>query len=172
MIWHAQQTFVNPTNTSRVFHVETTWNRPFPRRLNVEYTWCVCKEVLYHVVAWIKLYILTDSLCYVVTFFISRVNGVSHSFIFPLLILFRSSHRRCSIKKVFFKISQNSQENICAKVSFILKRRLWHRCFPVNFAKVLRTPFLQNTSGQLLLFIQMCKDLLSFRWFSVVLSQK
>ena len=26
-----------------------------------------------------------------------------------------------------------------------------HRCFPVNFAKFLRTPFLQNTSGWLLL---------------------
>ena len=25
------------------------------------------------------------------------------------------------------------------------------KCFPVNFAKFLRTPFLQNTSGQLLL---------------------
>ena len=25
--------------------------------------------------------------------------------------------------------------------------RLWHRCFPENFAKFLRTPFLQNTSG-------------------------
>ena len=34
----------------------------------------------------------------------------------------------------------------------LLKRRLWHRCFPVNFAKFLRTPFLQNTSGRLLLF--------------------
>ena len=31
-----------------------------------------------------------------------------------------------------------------------LKKRLWHRCFPVNFVKVLRTSFLQNTSGQLL----------------------
>ena len=29
--------------------------------------------------------------------------------------------------------------------------RLWHKCFPVNFAKFLRTPFLQNTSGWLLL---------------------
>ena len=29
-------------------------------------------------------------------------------------------------------------------------QRLWHRCFPVNLAKFLRTPFLQNTSGQLL----------------------
>ena len=33
------------------------------------------------------------------------------------------------------------------------KRRLWHRCFPVNFAKFLRTCFLQNTSGPLLLII-------------------
>ena len=27
----------------------------------------------------------------------------------------------------------------------------WRRCFPVNFGKFLRTPFLQNTSGRLLL---------------------
>ena len=26
-------------------------------------------------------------------------------------------------------------------------KRLWHRCFPVNFVKFLRTPFLQNSSG-------------------------
>ena len=30
-------------------------------------------------------------------------------------------------------------------------KRLWHRCFPVSFAKFLKTPFLQNTSGRLLL---------------------
>ena len=29
--------------------------------------------------------------------------------------------------------------------------RLWHKRFPVNFAKFLRAPFLQNTSGRLLL---------------------
>ena len=37
----------------------------------------------------------------------------------------RSSHRRCFIKKVFFEISQNSQENTCDRVSrqqFYLKR--------------------------------------------------
>ena len=33
----------------------------------------------------------------------------------------------------------------------LYSKRLWHRCFPVNFAKFLRTPFLQNTSGRLLL---------------------
>ena len=29
----------------------------------------------------------------------------------------------------------------------LLKKRLWQRCFPVNFAKFLRTLFLTNTSG-------------------------
>ena len=28
----------------------------------------------------------------------------------------------------------------------LLKKRLWHRCFPVNFVKFLRSPFLQKTS--------------------------
>ena len=36
----------------------------------------------------------------------------------------------------------------------LLKERHWHRCFPVNFAKFLRTPFLQNTYGRLLLYIR------------------
>ena len=31
----------------------------------------------------------------------------------------------------------------------LLEKRLWRWCFPVNFAKVLRTPFLQNTYGRL-----------------------
>ena len=48
-------------------------------------------------------------------------------------------------ERVFLEISQNSQEN-----NFI-KKRLWDRCFPVDFVKFVRTPFLQNTSGQLLL---------------------
>ena len=51
---------------------------------------------------------------------------------------------------MFLKISQNSQENTCAIVSLVIKLQaeaeLWHRCFPVNFSKFLRTPFWQNTS--------------------------
>ena len=31
----------------------------------------------------------------------------------------------------------------------LLKMRLWHRCFPVNFVKFLSVTFLQNTLGQL-----------------------
>ena len=68
--------------------------------------------------------------------------------------------QRLSVKKVFSEISQNSQENTCAIVSFAgklqklqlyLKKRLWHRCFPVNFAKFLRTPFLTEHLWWLLL---------------------
>ena len=58
--------------------------------------------------------------------------------------------QRCSVIEVFLEISQNSQENSCARVSFLnfIKRRLSHRCFPVNFANFLRPhSFLQNTSG-------------------------
>ena len=33
----------------------------------------------------------------------------------------RSSRRRCSVKKVFVKISQNLQENTCVWVSFLIK---------------------------------------------------
>ena len=46
-------------------------------------------------------------------------------------------------KKVFLKISPNLQENTCARV--------WHRCFLVNFLKILKASFSENTSGWLLL---------------------
>ena len=59
-----------------------------------------------------------------------------------LLGSFRSSHQRCYIKKLLLETSQNSQENSCARASFLiklqvvpatlLKKRLWRRCFPVN----------------------------------------
>ena len=60
---------------------------------------------------------------------------------------------------MLLEISQNSQENNCARVSFLTKLQVatlfkkgyWHRCFPVNFAKFLRTTFLKNTSGRPLL---------------------
>ena len=42
--------------------------------------------------------------------------------------------------------------HMCLRSATLLKKRLWHSCFPVNFAKLLRITFLQNTSGRLLLF--------------------
>ena len=46
----------------------------------------------------------------------------------------------------------------------LLKRRLQHRYFPVNFVKFLRTPFSQNTSGRLLLFSVHVINLIFGKW--------
>ena len=66
-------------------------------------------------------------------------------------VINRSSHRRCSVKKTFLKISQYSQENICVGCKFI-EKRLQHRRFPVNIVKFLRTPILENICEWLLLY--------------------
>ena len=68
----------------------------------------------------------------------------------------------CSVKKVFLKISENSQKKTCVTVSFLiklqaapaasLKKRLWYRCFLVNFPKFLRTAFFTEHFRWLLLF--------------------
>ena len=77
---------------------------------------------------------------------------------------FRSSHLRCAVKKGVLRNFAIFTGNTCARDSFLiklqarpatlLKKRLWYRCFPVNFEKFLRTPFLQNTSGRLLLLFR------------------
>ena len=60
----------------------------------------------------------------------------------------------------------NSQENICARLrpAPFLKKILLHSCFPVNFAKFLRTPFLQSTTARIplrifILKLIFCKNL-------------
>ena len=68
-------------------------------------------------------------------------------------------------KKVFTEISQNSQENTCARISFLIKlqtrlqlyfkKRFWRRCFPVNFEKFLRTTFFTEHVLWLLLPVRM-----------------
>ena len=65
-----------------------------------------------------------------------------------ILLLLEAVVGRCFVKKVFLEILQNSQENTCAGV----KKRLWGRCFPVNFAKFLRTPFFSDHLWWLLLY--------------------
>ena len=77
---------------------------------------------------------------------------------------FRSSHHRCSVRKgVLRNFAKFTGKHLWQSLFFnkvaglrpatLLKKRFWHRCFPVNFAKFRRASFLQNTSGQLLLSI-------------------
>ena len=64
---------------------------------------------------------------------------------------FRSSHKRFSVKKGVLKSFENSAILQLLEACNFIKKRLWHRCFPVNFAIFLRTRFLQKTSRRLLL---------------------
>ena len=43
------------------------------------------------------------------------------------LTLWRGIHDKTQISKVFLQISQNSQENICARVSFLIKLHKLHK---------------------------------------------
>ena len=56
--------------------------------------------------------------------------------------------QRCSIKKVLLEIPQNSEENTCTRVSFLIKLQAW--C--LNFAIFLRTSCLQSTSHRCFYF--------------------
>ena len=97
-----------------------------------------------------------------------------------LLISLSSSHRRCSVRKdvlgnfAKFTGKQLRQSLFFNKV-FLLKKRLWHSCFPVNFAKFLRAPFLQNTSGRLLYMLFLparlwpLRTALVMNWSSILL---
>ena len=74
----------------------------------------------------------------------------------------RISRCRCSLRKgVLRNFAKFTGKHLCQGLFFnkvaglrsatLLKKRLWYKCFPVNLAKFLRTCFLQNTSGRLLL---------------------
>ena len=66
---------------------------------------------------------------------------------------YRRSHQRCSIKKgVLRKFTKSTGKHLYHSLFFnkvaglrpaiLLKKRLWYRCFPVNFMNFLGTPFL------------------------------
>ena len=71
----------------------------------------------------------------------------------------RSSHQSCFIiKGVLRNFAKFTGKHLCQSLFFnkvaglsFWKERLWHKCFHEDFVKFLRTSFLQNTSGQLLL---------------------
>ena len=44
------------------------------------------------------------------------------------------------------------KESFRPQPAALLKKRLWHRCFPVNFAKFLRAPFIIEHLEWLFLF--------------------
>ena len=99
--------------------------------------------------------------CYIIT--------KNYDFIRPSLwsvfvaYLLRSSYQRCSIRKGVLKnFAKFTGKHLCQSIiinkgvglrpAALLKKRLWHRCFPVNFAEFLRTPFFKEHLRWLLLY--------------------
>ena len=93
------------------------------------------------------------------TFFFNIKNGMKVFVLFLSCILRLSNHTASSFPKlqkqpfrgVVLRNFAKFTRNTCARVSFLIKlqalasnfikKRLWHRCFPANFAKFLRIPF-------------------------------
>ena len=74
----------------------------------------------------------------------------------------RSSRLKVFCKKAVLKnFAKFTGKHLCQSLFFnkvadlrpatLLKKRLWHRCFPVDFAKLLRTPFFTEYLHWLLL---------------------
>ena len=58
--------------------------------------------------------------------------------------------KRCSVKKVFLEISQNSQENICVRVSFLIKlffikKEALAQAFSCEFCEISKNIFFHRT---------------------------
>ena len=87
--------------------------------------------------------------------------------------IFRSSQQRCSMRKdVLRNFAKFTGEHLCQRLflnkvaglrpAILIKKRLWHRCFPVNFAKFLRTPlFTEHLWWQLL---DICSSSNKIQW--------
>ena len=83
----------------------------------------------------------------------------------------RSIHQRCSTRKGVLRnftkftgkdLNQSLflNKSTGLRPATLLKRKLWRRCFSVNFAQFLRRLFLQNTLERLLLELQLFSVLL------------
>ena len=77
----------------------------------------------------------------------SIFHNIAEKQVFPKwLLMYRSSHRRCSIEKAVLKtlaIFEFLYIPVLAACNFI-KKKLRHRGFPVNIGKFLRIPILKN----------------------------
>ena len=80
-----------------------------------------------------------------------HLSGRGNSVLANKFVKCKSSHQRCSVKKGVLRSFQKFRK--IHRKTPVLKKSLWHRCFSVSFAKFLRTAFLQNISGRLILKI-------------------
>ena len=101
------------------------------------------------------------------TFFLSVVDCTFYKGTIKSNCILLSDYVRSSRQELFCKkgVLRNFAKftGKCLCQSLISKKRLWHRCFPVNFAKFLRTSFLTEHLRWLLLTFQSESTLYSSR---------
>ena len=65
----------------------------------------------------------------------------------------RSSYKKCSIRKSVLKnFAKFTGKLMCLRPAILFKKRLWHRCLPVNFEKLLIKLILKNICQWQLLY--------------------
>ena len=79
----------------------------------------------------------------------AMINMVFHK----ILTMVRSSHQRCSVKKVVLKskFCKFHWKPPVLESIFNIKKRLQHRCFLMKFVEILETTILKNICKRLLL---------------------
>ena len=105
--------------------------------------------------------VLSDEFCEIFknTFFIEHLLMTTFCRTQMLVQRHRQTHqphnnRRFTVKKTFFKISQNPQENTCVRVSFFIKLQFFYRTPPVTSSEAYSTSYKHTTSDYLK--IKMC----------------
>ena len=88
------------------------------------------------------------------------------SFLLHTKIQMESPELPCK-KDVLRNFAKFTGKHLCQRLFFnkvaglrsatLLKKRLWHKCFPVNFVTFLSTPFLQNLFGRI--FLKLSKSI-------------
>ena len=116
------------------------------------FTQCICKETVFKkssfLLFWFSLKLLVDSerkltkLIHPRLFIFVEITlqiileTIGKIFLLPFCSLFYLKHNVITVQK---------QSARSLRLATLFKKRLWHRCFRVNFEKFLRTPIFRRT---------------------------
>ena len=106
-------------------------------------TFCRAMHSVYHarISNWTNL-LMSQNSCMVVSVHVISLHSFNVNFLNNFSTELRAKKNRSSRPEVFRTKSRSTT---------LLKKRLWHRCFSVNFATFLRTPLLTEHLRWLLL---------------------
>ena len=64
---------------------------------------------------------------------------------FLIYVSIEAVARRCSVKKVFLKVRQNSRENTCTRASFLTKKNTLAQVFSCQFCEIFKNTYFYRT---------------------------